>query len=40
MSNELANFFENNPSLVEHGLDEDTLCVLYTSDAADEATIV
>jgi len=27
MSNELANFFENNPSLVEHGLDEDTLAV-------------
>ena len=27
MSNEIANFFENNPSLVEHGLDEDTLAV-------------
>lgn len=27
MSNELANFFENNPALVEQGLDEDTLAV-------------
>ena len=25
MSNELANFFENNPALIEQGLDEDTL---------------
>ena len=27
MSNELANFFENNPALIEQGLDEDTLAV-------------
>jgi hypothetical protein len=27
MSNELAKFFENNPALVEQGLDEDTLAV-------------